>query len=142
MFLALSLSKQNEEDACIWYFINNGLDTFVGIIIVWLLISLLDYIAKKYEIDVLMSGNYYTRDTNNFEDYNINYPIWAIQTLIWCVITCMSKSIIYFIMLSIPKILEDIGLIFLKQVSQYPELELIVVMIIIPFIFNTIQVFF
>ncbi len=46
------ISKQNEDDACIWYLINVILDTFFGIILIWILIKISNALAKKMNIDV------------------------------------------------------------------------------------------
>jgi hypothetical protein len=52
LFVAIMISKQNEDDACIWYLINVILDTFFGIILIWILIKISNALAKKMNIDV------------------------------------------------------------------------------------------
>lgn len=95
--------------------------------------------ARKYEIDTLISGCYYTRKTFEYDDYHINYWIWFIQCFIWCLISSLMKTLMYIITLIFPKELEDFGIYLLSDLQSYPRLQLIVVMIIIPFVLNCFQ---
>ena len=139
LFLAVLISKQNDEDACVWYLVNIILDTSLGVILEWMFIRLMEVLARKFLIEVLISGCYYSRDTNVYDDYSINYSIWGIQTLLWCLISTLMKFIVYLIMLSFPKFLENIGFSMLESISVYPRLELIVVMVFVPFVTKVVQ---
>ncbi len=105
----------------------------------WILIRLFEVIARKLQIDVLMSGCYYSRNTVEYDDLNIDYSIWFIQTGLWCLISTLMKFIVYLIMLSFPNKLEDFGNWLLSSVEVYPKLELIIVMVIVPFMTNVLQ---
>jgi hypothetical protein len=142
LLLAVMLSKQNQDDACVWYLINCLLDTFIGVIFEWALVRLIEVIARRRKIETLVSGCYYSRNTVEFDDLNIDYSIWAIQAGLWCIICCLMKLFIYAIMLSFPVQLENFGIALLQSVSIYPRLELIIVMVIVPFILNCIQVIY
>lgn len=139
LFLAVTISKQNDEDACVWYLINIILDTFVGIILEWILVRLIEVIARHNKVDTLISGCYYSRETTEFNDYNIDYSIWAVQTGLWCLISTLMKIFVYIIMLTFPDMLEQLGNSLLQSISVYPRLELIFVMIVVPFVMNCIQ---
>jgi hypothetical protein len=102
----------------------------------------LEIFARKNKIETLVSGNYYSRDSTNFEDYDINYNIWLIQASIWCFICFLMKIFIYLIMLRWNELLEDFGKYLLSNVELYPRLELMFVMIIVPLIMNSVQVKF
>ena len=140
LFLAVLISKQNDDDACVWYLINILLDTSIGIIINWIFVRLLEIFARKNNIEALVSGNYYARDSTNFEDYDINYNIWLVQASVWCFICFIMKIFIYFILLHWNEILKNFGIYILSNVSEYPRLELMFVMVIVPLIMNSIQV--
>ena len=142
LFLAVLISKQNDDDACVWYLINILLDTSIGIIINWIFVRLIEVFARKNKIEVLISGCYYSRDTVNFEDYNISYFIWSVQASIWCVICFLMKVIIYFIMIKCNDKLEDFGKYLLANIAIYPRVELLVVMVLVPLIMNCIQVIY
>lgn len=136
------ISKQNDDDACVWYLINILLDTSMGVIINWVFVRLLEIFARKHKIESLVSGCYYSRETTNFEDYNISYYIWAVQASIWCFICFLMKVIIYFVMLKWTEKLEDLGKYLLSNIAVYPKLELLVVMVVVPLIMNCIQVLY
>lgn len=46
VFLAMFLSVGNETDECVWYFINLLLDSFMGLLICFLLMLILDRVAR------------------------------------------------------------------------------------------------
>lgn len=52
LFIAVLMTKQNEDDACIWYLINILLDTTVGIILIWVLIKLVNSFAERKKLNV------------------------------------------------------------------------------------------
>lgn len=142
LFLAVMISKQNDDDACVWYLINILLDTTIGVIFEWVLVRVIEVIARKNQIETLVSGNYYSQSTTEFDDYQLDYSIWAIQAGLWCIICSLMKLFVYFIMLTFPVILEDMGNAMLESISVYPRLELVVVMVIVPFILNCCQVIY
>ena len=52
LFIAVHLSKENDDNACVWYLINVLLDTTIGILFIWIIIRIIDWIARKYNIEV------------------------------------------------------------------------------------------
>jgi hypothetical protein len=140
LLLAVTLSKQNDDDACVWYLVNCLMDTSVGVTFNWILVRVIEVFARKNRIEELVSGCYYSQSTTEFNDMNINYSIWAIQTSLWCIISSLMKLTIYSIMLNFPSFFNRLGTSLLSSVSIYPRLELIIVMVIVPFVLNCIQV--
>ena len=49
------------------------------------------------------------------------------------------KFVVYLIMVGFPKIFENLGFYLLQSIAEYPKLELIVLMVVVPFVTNTIQ---
>ncbi len=139
LFLAVMISKQNDEDACVWYLVNILLDTTLGVIFEWILIRIFEVFARKYKIDALISGCYYSHKTTQYDDYHIDYSIWAVQTVLWCIISALMKFVVYIIMMTFPTFFENLGFYLLQSIAVYPKLELIVVMVIVPLIMNVIQ---
>lgn len=139
MVIAVVISKQNEDDACVWYLINILLDCTFGLIFEWIFIRLLEIFARKFEIDELISGCYYVRSTIDFDDYSINYWIWFIQCFMWCLISSLMKVLNYLIMVLFSENFNNFGKSLLSSIDKSPELELIVVMIIIPLFLNAFQ---
>jgi hypothetical protein len=142
LLLAVTLSKQNDDDACVWYLVNCLMDTSVGVVFNWILVRVIEVLARRNKIEELVSGCYYSQSTTEFNDMNINYSIWAIQTSLWCIISSFMKLMTYSIMLSAPDFFERMGTNLLSSVSVYPRLELIIVMVIVPFVLNCIQVLY
>ncbi len=87
-----------------------------------------------------MSGNYYNPSSDEYDDFHIDYLIWAIQAGIWCSIAILMKIVSFWVQIKIPDTLEEIGSYILSGVKVYPKIELIIVMVIIPFFMNCIQV--
>lgn len=137
--IAILISKQNDDDACVWYLVNILLDSTFGLFFEYLFVRAVEIFARKYEIDTLISGCYYTRRTMEFDDYNINYWIWSIQCFMWCLISSLMKVLVYLIMIMFSVSLKDMGKYILDDIDEYPELELLVVMILIPLVLNAFQ---
>lgn len=133
------MSKQNDDDACVWYLVNIVLDCTFGLVFEWFLVRLTEIFARKYEIETLISGCYYTRKTFDFDDYHINYWIWFVQCFMWCLISSLMKVLVYLIMLMFSDSFQHIGEFLLKDIDDYPKLELVIVMIVIPCILNVFQ---
>ncbi|MCQ2817369.1 MAG: STIMATE family protein [archaeon] len=139
LFLAVTISKENDEDACAWYLDNILLDTTFGVLIQYILVRVLEIIARKLKIDTLISGCYYSFDSNDFTDSNIDYGIWASQMLIWCLISSLAKFINYIIMNLFIPFFRWMGTSILISMQDYPKIELIFVMIIVPLLTACIQ---
>lgn len=46
IFIAMTLSVKNDTDECVWYFINNVVDTLLGLMICYILMLLLEYVTR------------------------------------------------------------------------------------------------
>ena len=56
--------------------------------------QVIEYIARKHDIDAMKSGLYFSgRDKQ--EDKNIDYRIWLLQLVIWCIIVLLVKLVIF-----------------------------------------------
>ena len=69
LFLAVTISKENDEDACAWYLDNILLDTTLGVLFQYIMVRVLEIIARKLKIDTLISGCYYSIDSHDFNDF-------------------------------------------------------------------------
>ena len=133
---------KNNDDECVWYLINNLLDTCVGVLVMWICVRLIEIIARRNNIASLVFGCYYNKDTITFDDFNLSYYIWAVQAFTWLLICFFMKVVIYYILITWTEKLENFGKFLLENIAVYPKLELFVVMIVVPFIMNCIQVIF
>lgn len=126
--LNLYLSYSAEDvDACVWYFLNYFIDTALGVGLCYLILHLIEKLSDKSEIFKFRSGQYGA-------DNDIG--IWAYQIFIWISIILVVKLIIWTTMTLFHSPLEYIGEKILTPVSFNPDLELVMVMIIIPVTMN------
>lgn len=139
LFLAVTFSKNSEDDACVWYLDNVLMDTTLGVLYQWILIRCLEILARKLNIEALLSGCYYGKTVNEFSENTIDYSIWLSQMGIWCLITAISKFVNYIILNEFDKFFRDFGNYVLDRLQPYPKLELVFVMIIVPLLTSCMQ---
>lgn len=139
LFLAVTISKENDEDACVWYMNNILLDTTFGVFVQWILVRLLEVIARRLQVDTLISGCYFAINAKEFSDATIDYSIWSRQMGIWCLISSLMKCLNYCLMNIFTSFFRTFGTSILQSMQASPKFELIFVMIIIPFITSVTQ---
>jgi len=148
VFLAIYLEEMTDfGNGCVWYFMNLSLDCIFGLLIAYILFLIVDHYAVKYNIEVLKSGVYMDESVNLINnkgekadpDSQLNYKIWMLQVLVWCLIVLLSKIIVFFFEIVYARPVYLLGEEILSPLNGYPEVELVVVMILIPVSFNTIQ---
>lgn len=129
-----------------WYFMNMVLDTVFGLMIAYVLFKIVDHIAVTNNIEVLKHGVYMDEkvdlvsiDKQDSPDKHINFRIWVLQMVVWCMIVFLSKIIVFFFEIIYHKPIVRIGELFLSKLAGHPQLELFVVMVVIPVSFNSIQ---
>ena len=122
------------------------LDTLFGLMIAYLLFKIVDHVAVTNNIEVLKHGVYMdekvdlvSSDTKDSPDRHINIRIWIVQMVVWCMIVFLAKIIVFFFEIAYHKPIVRIGEDILSTLEGSPQLELVVVMIVIPVTFNTIQ---
>mmetsp|Transcript_22518 Transcript_22518/g.40573 ORF Transcript_22518/g.40573 Transcript_22518/m.40573 type:complete len:229 (-) Transcript_22518:1444-2130(-) len=133
VLIAMTLSKWEEDSQCVWYFINIVIDCSVGVFFAYLLLKLITTYALRRGYERLRSGEYFLNsDTPDFK-------AWGIQLAAWCFIVFVTKwTLVGFIYL-FRSMLSAMGEYFLSPFAYSPELELVVVMVVIPTIMNIIQ---
>ena len=139
LFLAVTISKENDEDACVWYLDNILLDTTFGVLFQWIFVRCLEIIARHLKIDTLISGCYYSIDSKEFSDSTIDYSIWFSQMGIWCLISSLAKFINYIILNSATHFFRHFGTSILQSMQEHPKFELVFVMIIVPLLTSCFQ---
>jgi hypothetical protein len=70
-------------------------------------------------------------------DDHINYKIYAVQFVVWCIILFISKILIFGFEVIFYRPIAGIGTTLLSVFDGYPRMELLTVMIIIPVCFNS-----
>ena len=138
LFFSIAVSTEN-ADQCVWYLNNVLLDGTIGVVFQWILVRCLEILARKLKIDALTSGCYYSYDQKEFSERTIDYGIWGRQMGIWCLISIFSKSMIYIILNNWIEFFNNFGADILDVFSGNPKLELIFVMIFVPFLTSCFQ---
>ena len=125
-------------DGCTWYFVNLAMDVSIGLTLSYCMHQVIEYIATKHDIDGLKSGVYFS-DKDKVQDQNINYRIWLLQLVIWCIIVLLVKLAIFGLQLYFATWLAMFGETCLEDFQGKPELKLIFVMVMLPLILNSVQ---
>lgn len=148
LILAVYLQlKVNKGNGCEWYFINFICEILFGVLLSYSIHSTILYFADKYDILVLQSGVYLSIHDAQYIyrysyadlDKHINYKVWVIQLTIWIMITTIAKIAVFGIEYYLAAELIDIGILVLKIFDNHPYIELIWVMVIVPFTLNSMQ---
>lgn len=150
MMLAILLSSSHVSDNWDWYFINTASDVCIGIFICYLLLISVERVASRLEIHSLNTGVYIKDnsteiDIENFDPekqeigHQIDYKIYFIQLIVWGLIVIISKVLLYVIQTLFAPILETVTTVMLGWMNIYPRIKLLLIMVVIPFIFNSIQ---
>ncbi|CAD8116648.1 unnamed protein product [Paramecium sonneborni] len=153
--LALLLSSADSGDQCQWYFITYMLDCTVGMAINCLFITLFEKLFQKLGQTQFQTGNYYIISYPQITTYSLSsddltqtkkakpkvevaYGVYVFQLTLWILIVVASKVILYFFQLLLGEYLLTAVSWMFQPINQYPELELIIVLVLIPLIFNAL----
>ena len=124
---------------------NLVLDTLFGLMIAYLLFKIVDHVAVTNNIEILKHGVYMdekvdlvSSDTKDSPDRHINIRIWVVQMVVWCMIVFLAKIIVFFFEIIYHKPIVKIGEDILSTLEGNPQIELVVVMVVIPVTLNTI----
>lgn len=134
VIIAVLFSQWEQDDPCVWYFINFCLDATIGMLLAVLMLEAMELCAYKMSWHKLRSGNYC--DSENLE---IDLGAWAMQLMLWGSIVSLAKWLVVVVMTLYTKQLSQMGHETLKSLDGNPRLELLVVMVIVPTVLNCIM---
>ena len=138
LFFSIAVSAEN-EDQCVWYLNNVLLDGTIGVLFQWIFVRCLEILARKFKIETLTSGCYYSYEQNEFSENTIDHSIWAAQMGIWCLISTLSKTLIYITLNVFIDFFNKFGTDILERFKSNPKLELLFVMIVVPSLTSCFQ---
>ncbi|KAJ7406985.1 Store-operated calcium entry regulator STIMATE [Willisornis vidua] len=129
-FANVFLSDLTEEDPCSLYLINFILDATLGMLLIWLGVKVVSWIVHHKKYTYLVFGEYGDPP---------QAAAWIGQCILYLLIMVFEKTVISLVLL-IP------GWTKLQQILlgyiPNPQLELVLVMLVVPFIVNSIHVTF
>ena len=138
--MSVFLSEDTTADECIWYFLNFFLDTTIGVLICYTFMKLLECIVQKYQINFLKSGFYFEEiKRNNKIYYRIKMKMYFSQLMSWLTIIIINKFLMYGLNHLCKNYFEAVGNFILKPFVFNHKVELLMVMIVFPLLFNAIQ---
>lgn len=134
ILIAILMTKRiTVTDECRWYFINFNVDVVFGTLLNWLILKRFNKYIEKKNWNIMDTGSYKT--SNNCVNKSFVY-----QTLSWIAIIFAAKLIILaIILMPLAEVLNSYGRWVLGPVSHNIHLELTIVMVVFPLIFNVIQ---
>ncbi|XP_065599870.1 store-operated calcium entry regulator STIMATE-like isoform X2 [Cyrtonyx montezumae] len=126
-FANVFLSDITEEDPCSLYLINFILDATLGMLLIWLGVKVVSWTVQRWKYTHLVFGEYGEPP---------QAAAWIGQCVLYLVIVAVEKTLISFVLL-IPgwTKLQQILLSYIPN----PQLELVLVMFVVPFIVNAIM---
>lgn len=154
--LILAIMMARHEDQCVPYFVNYLIDSILGLGLNLLILQLLRWLGLRYQINVFDFGNYHTYElTGSISNQDLSLlsitppsrteswrPLimWFKQVSIWLlIITLVKLSIFFFLIYPIRDWWVHIGALILHGITDNDVTELVLVMVIIPFIVNICQ---
>ncbi|KAM4748919.1 store-operated calcium entry regulator STIMATE-like [Rhinophrynus dorsalis] len=126
-FTNVFLSELTDEDPCSLYLMNFILDATLGMLVIWINVKIVSMIVERQQNTLLVFGEYGDPP---------QAAAWLGQCVLYLLIMIVEKTIISLVLL-IPgwtKLQE----ILLDYISD-PQLELVLVMLVVPFIVNAIM---
>tara|TARA_B100001057_G_scaffold491436_1_gene581675 strand:+ start:198 stop:938 length:741 start_codon:yes stop_codon:yes gene_type:complete len=124
---------KGEGDECAWYFINFFIDCTFGVCIVYLVHDGICYFAKKeWKDDTVLShiGTYGNPP---------QLKIWFIQISVYLFALLINKIIVASLLYVLKKQMIDFGNWLFEPLQSHPNTELVVVMILCPWLLTTFQ---
>jgi len=133
LLFATSLQSRPEEDPCVYYLVNYLVDAVLGCVLSLLILWAFETMAEKYGWDVLRTGDYGSGSQDSI------WKRWGAQLSLWLGIVTLSKLVLLFCLIVPAKHpLYVAGAWMMSGLVNYPRWELVIVMIIIPLVFNVI----
>lgn len=131
MFLGLFFgSKNGLASECSWYIVNFTITSFCGLFIIYWVMKLYNYMVDKHKLTILKSGYYGTPP---------RVKAWVLQMAIWGVISCVEKlTTAVVIILPLYKYIDKFAYWIETPLIPYPQIELVIVMVLLPAIINCI----
>jgi len=132
LFATLLAQSRLDDDPCVYYLVNYLVDAILGSILSVLLLWACETMADRYGWQMLRSGDYGS-------GLLVVWQRWAAQMSLWCAIVTLAKLVLLFCLIIPAKHpLYVAGAWMMSGLANYPRLELVIVMILIPLVLNII----
>eukprot|EP00744_Colponema_vietnamica_P010822 GILI01015251.1.p1 GENE.GILI01015251.1~~GILI01015251.1.p1 ORF type:complete len:234 (+),score=60.69 GILI01015251.1:211-912(+) len=132
LVIAIKLSAVEQGDPCLWYFINIMIDTTVGVFFCFLIYSLFERIVLAKGMEIFRTGYY-------GEEGQMKASYWAAQLAVWLLIVAVVKVLLAVVQYFSADLLVLVASFILRPLFIHPRIELVVVMVLVPFTMNSLQ---
>jgi len=134
LLFASMLQSREDEDPCVYYLVNYLIDACLGCVLAILMLWALETMADKYGWEVLRSGDYGSSGAPHEM-----WSRWGAQLSAWIAIVTFTKLFLLFaVIVPAKQPLYIAGTWMMSGLVNYPRLELVIVMILIPLVFNVL----
>jgi hypothetical protein len=141
LFLSTDTNTDKKTDECMWYFINLLVDSTLGTFIIYAMMKIIDRQAKEQKIGDLKSGLYYEKYVKDGKTrFRWKPKMYFLQLFIWTSIVTLTKVCLLAFTKLFSFFLERVGTFIMKPFIVNDKLELIIVLVVFPFILNSLQV--
>mmetsp|Transcript_9205 Transcript_9205/g.12179 ORF Transcript_9205/g.12179 Transcript_9205/m.12179 type:complete len:226 (+) Transcript_9205:117-794(+) len=127
----LSAVTGDGSDECAWYFINYAVDSSLGTLFAFILLVFFNAVFRLLDLPRLYKTGEYGNPPN--------FCTWLMQFIIWMCIILIVKMTFLIFQVQFEHHLSTVGSWLFLPLSDYPKLELTIVMVICPCIFNVVQ---
>lgn len=118
----------NEQDPCTWYFINYLLDTTIGLLVIWICLRILHFIAVRKGWIRLRMGEYGSPP---------EFKTWMYQCVAYIGVMFVEKGVILaFFQL---KFWVKVKQIMMLPFHGHPKIEVVMVVLVVPFVMNALM---
>ncbi|KAI8639254.1 vacuolar membrane protein-domain-containing protein [Parasitella parasitica] len=117
---------------CVWYFLNVGIDTTFGIVLLWVWFTLLMNAFEKFNFNVGETGEYGPPPLSR-----MIWP-WMRQMSVFLLAQIVTKACLYEIVINSPWLFW-LGELCISWARQDPKIQVVFVMLIFPLIMNAMQ---
>lgn len=123
-FANVFLASMFQGDPCTWYIISFLLDSSVGLLIIWIGLKMCNFWATWKGYDLLHFGEYGTPP---------KIQAWLGQSGLYILVMLVEKFLVT--LLTLPKFWKRVREVLMYPITN-PKVELVIVVLIIPFIVN------
>lgn len=148
-FVNIWISAETNYECASYLFVST-FDTFGGLFLNYLILSLLNRWFKSANLSFLLSGNYFSEESKDNasqmldgcqvaknDKVYISYGTWTLQALVWCLVVLSSKFIMY-----LAEVKMNLAVLAIHDMLRWlPEdLKIVFVLVVAPALLNALVV--
>ncbi|CAM9752276.1 unnamed protein product, partial [Chrysoparadoxa australica] len=118
-------------DQCALYFVNFALDLALGLALIWMFLKVQEVLAYRYNLVHLKNTGDYGSPPSS--------TAYKHQLISYLLVICLVKIIITAVVLALAESLAAFSDALFSPVQAYPDVELVIVMVVCPWFLNALQ---